>query len=320
MHDKRKINLTWDYTNKKILNGDQVGEIIGVNIISPTWFSIADSNGKIIDKGNISYVNKYKQMGYEIWPLINNNFDPDMTSELLSKSSVRESLINSILKIYKEYGFQGINIDFENIHLKDKDLLTQFIRELYPIFRENGMLVSIDVTPISISENWSLCYDRERLSEVVDYMILMTYDQHWASSPVSGSVAQYNWVEESLINVLEIVPKEKLILGVPFYTRLWTEKNIDSKIKVSSKALSMEDANKFLKDNDVIPVWDEKSRQYYGEVIKGDITYKIWLEDSKSLDMKVSLVHKYSLAGVASWRKGFETSDIWESINRNLNY
>jgi spore germination protein YaaH len=309
------INLTWDYTYRKIQNAEGIDEIPGINIISPTWFSIIDNNGNILDKGNIEYVKKYNELGYEIWPLINNNFDPDLTHELLSKSSIREKLIVDILNLYGEYGFQGINIDFENVHLKTKDFLTQFLRELYPVFKEAGMSVSMDVTGMSTSENWSLCFDRKRLSEAVDYMILMAYDQHWASSPIAGSVAEYPWVEKSILGVLEYIPNDKLILGVPFYTRLWIEKDG----KLSSQALSMETANKFILENNINLIWDNNSLQYYGEIEKDNIIYKIWLEDAKSLDKKASLIHKYELAGIASWRKGFETANVWDSLDRALN-
>lgn len=312
---KRKINLTWDYTNRKITNTDSIKQIAGLNVISPTWFSIIDEEGNMIDKGSMEYVSRYNEFGYEIWPLINNNFDPDLTHELLYKSSRREKLIQDILNSYRGYGVQGINIDFENVHMKTKDLLTQFVRELYPVFKEAGMSVSIDVTGISTSENWSLSYDRERLSKAVDYIMLMAYDQHWASSPISGSVAEYPWVEKSIVGVLKSIPNEKLVLGVPFYTRLWSERDG----KVSSQALSMEKANTFIKENNIELIWDEKSLQYYGETEKNDTVYKIWLEDSKSLEKKASLIHKYDLAGIASWRKGFETREVWDTINKVLN-
>lgn len=312
---KRKINLTWDYTNRKITNTDSIKQIAGLNVISPTWFSIIDEEGNMIDKGSMEYVSRYNEFGYEIWPLINNNFNPDLTHELLYKSSRREKLIQDILNSYRGYGVQGINIDFENVHMKTKDLLTQFVRELYPVFKEAGMSVSIDVTGISTSENWSLSYDRERLSKAVDYIMLMAYDQHWASSPISGSVAEYPWVEKSIVGVLKSIPNEKLVLGVPFYTRLWSERDG----KVSSQALSMEKANTFIKENNIELIWDEKSLQYYGETEKNDTVYKIWLEDSKSLEKKASLIHKYDLAGIASWRKGFETREVWDTINKVLN-
>lgn len=310
----KKINLTWDYTYGKVKNSDNIVKIPGVNTISPTWFSIVDEEGKIYDKGNIDYVNKYNKLGYEIWPLFDNSFDPDMTHEVLKSSSKRESIINELLNIYMEYGFHGINIDFENVHLKDKDLLTQFVRELYPLFKANNMTVSMDVTALSTSENWSLSFDRVRLQDTTDYLVLMAYDQHWASSPIAGSVAEYSWVERSLLRVFELIPREKLILAVPFYTRLWT---IDEG-KVSSQAISMEAANKFIEKNNIQLVWNDKAGQFFGELEKDNKLYKIWLEDSKSLEYKTSLINKYDLAGVASWRKGFESPDIWISLNKVL--
>lgn len=307
-----KINLTWDYTYGKVKNVDNIVPIPGVNTISPTWFSVVDEEGKIYDKGNIEYVNKYKKLGYNIWPLFDNNFDSDLTHEILKFSSKREKIINELLKIYIDYGFNGINIDFENVHLKDKDLLTQFVRELYPLFKDNNMTVSMDVTGLSTSENWSLSFDRSRLKDTTDYLVLMAYDQHWASSPIAGSVAEYSWVEGSLKRIFDLIPREKLILAVPFYTRLWTlEDN-----KISSQAISMEVANKFIENNNINLIWDHNAGQFFGEINKDNKLMKIWLEDAKSLEYKASLINKYDLAGIASWRKGFETPDIWMSLSR----
>lgn len=309
------INLTWDYTYGPVRNTENIKHIPGVNVISPTWFSIIDNEGKLYDKGNKEYVKKYNDLGYEVWALLDNDFNPDLTHEVLMKSSTREKLIKDIVEIYKDYGFQGINIDFENVHLKTKDLFTQFVRELYPIFKEEGMKVSLDITGLSTSENWSMFYDRERLAKTVDYMILMAYDQHWASSPIAGSVAQYSWVENSILGVLKYIPNEKLVLALPFYSRVWLEKDE----KMSSQALSMETANKFIAENNIDLVWDMESMQYYGELEKDDTFYRIWLENAKSLEKKTSLVHKYNLAGIASWRKGFETMDVWDSLDSALN-
>lgn len=306
-----KINLTWDYTYGKVKNADKIVPIPGVNTISPTWFSIIDDNGKIYDKGSIEYVAKYKKLGYDIWPMFDNNFDPDQTHEILKLSSKREEIINELLKIYMDYGFSGINIDFENVYLKDKDLLTQFVRELYPLFKANDMTVSMDVTGLSTSENWSLSFDRSRLTDTTDYLVLMAYDQHWASSPIAGSVAEYSWVETSLKKIFDLIPREKLILAVPFYTRVWTLEGD----KISSQAISMEVANKFIENNKMELIWDENAGQYFGEINKENKLMKIWLEDTKSLEYKASLIHKYDLAGIASWRKGFETPDIWTSLS-----
>lgn len=307
-----KINLTWDYTYGKVKNVDNIIPIPGVNTISPTWFSIIDEDGKIYDKGSREYVAKYREIGYDIWPLIDNSFDPDHTHEILKLSSKREKIINELLEIYIDYGFQGINIDFENVYLKDKDLLTQFVRELYPLFKANNMTVSMDVTGISTSENWSLSFDRARLKDTTDYLVLMAYDQHWASSPIAGSVAEYSWVERSLKRVFDLIPREKLILAVPFYTRLWTLEDE----KISSQAISMDVANKYIESNNINLTWDDNAGQYFGEINKDNKVMKIWLEDAKSLEYKASLIHKYDLAGIASWRKGFETPDIWMSLSR----
>lgn len=310
----KKINLTWDYTYGKVRNPNNIGVLPGVNVVSPTWFSVVDSHGKILDKGNWEYAQKYHEIGYEVWPLIDNDFNPDLTHDLLVKSSTREKLIEDILNLVVGYGFHGINIDFENVHLKTTDYLTQFVRELYPIFKENGLVVSMDVTGISTSENWSMSYDRKRLSEALDYMLLMAYDQHWASSPVAGSVAEYSWVENSILNVLKYVPNDKLILAVPFYTRLWIEKEG----KVTSQALSMDTAAKFIQNNNLDLAWIDGAFQYYGETEKDNAIYKIWVENLDSLEYKTSLIYKYDLAGIASWRRGFETENIWSGIARIL--
>lgn len=314
-----KINLTWDYIYSKESYKDENFYARGLNVISPTWFSIINKEGLISDKGNLAYVQKYHSKGYKVWGLVNNSFDPDITHEILNNSTTREKIINELLEIYEKYQLEGINLDFENIYLKDKDAYVQFVRELIPLFREKGMKVSIDVTNISVSENWSMSFDRKRLGEAADYIILMSYDQHWSTSPVAGSVAQYTWVEDGLKEVLNEISNEKLILGVPFYTRLWKTENIDGVSSTTSSTLTMENAEKFIKGKGIELVWDEPSGQYVAEYIDGNNTYKIWVEDSRSIQMKTSLVNKYELAGVASWRKGFEKNEIWEVINRNLN-
>lgn len=313
-NNQDKINLTWDYTYSKVRNTDNIIPIEGLTVISPTWFSILDID-RIEDKGNREYVRKYKEMGYEIWPLLDNSFSPELTHNILKSASSRSKIIDDILSLYLSYGFDGINIDFENVYYKDRDLLTQFVRELYPVFKEYNMTVTMDVTAISTSENWSLCYDRERLHKSLDYMILMAYDQHWAASPIAGSVAEYTWVEEGVKGLLNQVPNNKLILAVPFFTRLWT---IEAD-KVQSKALTMAGMNNFIQDNSIEVFWQEEIGQYYGSVKKEEKEYRFWVEDEKSLDYKISLVHKYNLPGIASWRKGFESEEIWNSISNSLN-
>ncbi len=309
------INLTWDYTYGPMKNIESVEDLPGVNVISPTWFDITDKNGAIYDKGNIDYSSLYRQSGYMVWPAVNNSFDPELTGELLRSSATREKVIQDLLTLYEYYEADGINIDFENIYYDDRDYLTQFVRELYPVFNSSGITVSMDVTPRSTSPNWSMVYDRERLHKSLDYIMLMAYDQHWAASPVAGSVAEYWWVENSVTRLLEQVPPEKLVIGMPFYSRVW---DVDDS-GVSSQALTMKTALEFIEKNGIETTWDEKSKQFFGEFEADDVTRKIWLEDENSLMYKVSLVHKYNLAGIATWRKGFEIPSVWESLNGYLN-
>lgn len=312
--NNEKITLLWD----PIYNQKLKQNINGLDVISPTWFSIIDKKGTIKSKVNKEYVDWAHDNGYQVWALLDNSFDLEITNSILNDSIIRENIIQDMLYYLKSYEIDGINIDFENVYLEDKDMLTQFIRELVPIFRENGLIVSIDVTVKSSSENWSLFYDRKALGEVVDYMAVMAYDQHWASSPKAGSVAQYSWVESKLKEIIEEVPSEKILLGVPFYTRLWKVENVNGEEKVTSIAIGMERAYQIIEEKNVEISWDEESGQYYGEYSDGKAKYKIWLEDDESINLKSSLVHKYNLAGVAAWRKGFETEDIWDVLNTNL--
>jgi spore germination protein YaaH len=194
------------------------------------------------------------------------------------------------------------------------------MKELYKQTKENGLILSVDVTVIAVNSNWSESYDRAALSKTVDYVALMAYDQHWGGSPISGSVAQLTWVEQSLKKVLKEVPKEKLLLGVPFYTRLWEEKYVSGSntTVVTSKAISMTEAERIIAENKAAKTWDVASGQYYASYKKGNITYKIWLEDEKSIKLKAELVNKYRLGGIASWKYGLEKQAVWEAIAKTI--
>lgn len=313
-----KINMVWEHVLKKNPDTKNLKKIEGLDVVSPTWFAVTDGEGKVANNGDIKYVNWAHSCGYKVWGLVTNSFNPDITHEFLENSDTREKIINQILIYAKLYELDGINIDFENIYLKDRDMLSQFMRELYPLCREQGLTLTMDVTMISGSANWSQSFDRKALSKTADYIALMGYDQHWATSPKAGSVAQYKWVEYGLQKVLEEVPAEKLILGMPFYTRIWQEQKVDGEKKVTSKAVSMENVQKILDEKKPDIIWDKDSGQYYAQYKENDIVFKIWIEDAKSINLKSSLVHKYNLAGAAAWRRGFETEDVWVVIEDNL--
>jgi spore germination protein YaaH len=316
-----KINLTWEAVYTRNPDPAQIPDMPGVHVVSPTWFHLEDGEGRLSNKADLAYVKWAHSRGLQVWALFSNNFDPDLTTAALSTYERRLNMIKQLLAFAQMYQLQGINIDFENVYTKDKDKLTQFVREMTPLMHEQGLTVSIDVTPISNSEMWSVFYDRKALAEAVDYMIVMAYDEHWAASPIAGSVSSLPWAERSVRRIIEeeAVPPAKLILGIPYYTRLWTETAEGGETKVSSKTFSMDAAQQWISERKLKPVFDPATGQNYAEYKEKDgVLHRIWLEDETSIKARVQLVHKYGLAGVATWRRGFESEHIWSVLNEAL--
>ncbi|UII54137.1 glycosyl hydrolase family 18 protein [Cytobacillus spongiae] len=308
------IQLTWEAVYSKNPDISQLPAMPGVNVVSPTWFELSGEDGSIKNLGSLDYVNWAKKRGYQVWALFSNAFDPELTHTTFKDYETRQKMIRQLLHYSQMYQLDGINIDIENVNIEDGPLITQFVREGTPYFHEAGLIVSMDINFISNSGNWSAFYEREKLAEIVDYLMVMAYDEHWGSSPVAGSVASLPWVEENLQKLLEVVPNEKLILGVPLYTRIWEEK---ANGEVSSKAWSMKKVKEWLKTNNVKSVYDETTGQNYAEhYSEGDqATYKIWLEDEVSLQKRAELANKYDLAGVASWSRFFADDTAWTALN-----
>ena len=302
----------------------------GTSIMSPSWFELTTTGLKASPKLSHDYVNSYKEKGYRVWPLITNQFDPDMTSKILANESMWERYKQGLINYATEYGYDGYNFDFENVHYKDKAQLTKFVDFLAKGLRDYNLHSSIDVTGYSNSENWSLVYDRKAYADAVDYVVLMAYDETWASSDTAGPVASYPWVRKHTEQMLSEVPASKLVLGIPFYMREWSvpvkgswEGKAKSKTLAMSKALDLEreyrDAMRWddrlkgnyltlTNKNGVYGIYDEK-KPYEGTLTK------IWFEDPQSLSYKVGLVKELQLAGVAAWRKGFEASDVWPVLS-----
>jgi len=314
-----KIILTWEGAWGKTVNPQNLGEMAGVQVVSPTWFSLAE-NGLVRNNADLRYVEWAHRTGRQVWGLFDNSFDKDLTHEFLNDSELRVKAIQQILTYVDLYQLDGINLDFENMHLKDKDAYVQFVRELAPLLHEKDRSISVNVTFISQSENWSMVYDRKALGQIVDYVTVMAYDENGTFSKNAGSVASIPWVEEGIIKILEEMPREKIILGVPFYTRLW-EESTDEKgaRKLTSKAITMTRAENWVKENNLTPQKDPATGQNYVEMRKDGVTYKMWLEDEVSLEQRSQLMKKYRLAGLAAWRRGYEKEEIWPVLNKMVN-
>lgn len=316
-----KINMTWEAVYQRKIDTAKIAPMQGVNVVSPTWFELADDKGTIKGKADPAYVKWAHQQGMQIWALFSNSFEPDRTTKALASVETRFSMIQQLIGFAQVYGLQGINLDFENVHTSDKANFVQFVRELTPLLHEQGLVVSVDVTPKSNSEMWSLFLDRAALGNVVDYMMVMAYDEHWAASPKSGSVASLPWTESSLVRIMQedAVPASKIILSMPLYTRIWTEKKgEDGKIDVSSKAVGMKKVNEIITTKKLKPAFDAKAGQNYVEYTEDGNLMRIWIEDEVSIKARVALARKYDLAGVATWQRAFQTEAIWKSIDDSL--
>lgn len=315
--DSGKINMVWDQvTNiKSSSNISRLETKKGLDVMSPTWFSIADETGLIKNIADKQYVNWAHNQGYQVWALLDNQFNGSLTHKVLSNTDTREYIIKQLLVLAELYDLDGINIDFESIKVEDGDYYLQFIRELTPFLKEQGLIVSVDVY---VPAEWTQHYQRDEVAKIVDYIAIMAYDEHWSTSKESGSVASIGWVEKGMKNSLEQIPKEKLIMGMPYFTRLWTETTSENGVEVKSQAYGMEKGRQILEENNAEIVWDEETKQYYGEYKKNNLTYKMWLEDERSIQEKLEIVKKYDLAGVAGWKLKLENDKIWDVIYKNL--
>ena len=314
------VSVVWDYFSIYGKAPQRTGTIEGVNVVSPTFFALKDGGkGEItanVGTQGINYINWAHSNTYKVWALVSNDSNKALTSTILNDYNLRNNLINNILSVAENYNLDGINIDFENIKMADKDVFSRFIIELAPRLRDLGKVLSVDVTAPDGSEDWSLCYDRNVLGDVADYIMFMAYDQHGKSSTEAGTVAGYDWVENSLKKFIdrEEVDSSKIVLGIPFYTRVWTEENG----KLDSFTVEMKETDNYIPEG-VEKEWKDDVKQNYVEYQKNGKTYKIWIEDEESIKCKLELIQKYNLAGAAYWEKDRESDSIWKLISEELN-
>ena len=318
-----KINLTWDYFSQYAQAPDRSGQTIeGVNVVSPSFFYI-DEDGDLkenVGQEGENYIDWAHNNGYKVWPMLSNaeaaTESLDITSNIMNSYEKRKELIEDIVNVCVKYKLDGINVDFENMKQEDKDMYSRFIIELTPRLKEMGLVTSVDVTAPDGGETWSMCFDRHVIGDVADYIVFMAYDQYGVSSTKAGTTAGYNWVELSLNKFLqtEEIEPEKIILAIPLYTRVWTT---DSNGKVTSKTVDMKDIEEVIPEG-TNKTWDDELKQNYVEYTDGGNKKQIWIEDIDSLKAKVSLITQNKLAGVASWRKGMETEDVWNMLKEEL--
>ena len=312
------ISLAWDYYSEYVSAPTRTGKITGINVVSPSFFYMTKySTTNVYENvGNegIAYVNWAHGNGYQVWPMFTNS-NMSETSKMLSDYKSRQTVINQIINYIKQYNLDGINIDFEGMYETDKDNFSRLLIEIRPRLNEIGAVLSVDVTAPDGAPEWSLCYDRYTIGKVADYVMFMAYDQYGVSATKAGTTAGHNWVEANVKKFLgqEEVKAEKIILGIPFYTRVWKESNGN----VTSNVVNIGNVNNVIPSN-AIKTWDEDLQQYYVEYKKGGATYKIWVEDEKSIEAKLDLVSKYNLGGAAYWEYDRATNSIWNLIESKI--
>ena len=332
-----KINMAWHNVENDVANSYMLETIAGtkgLTTIAPTWFSIADTKGNLTSIASSEYVNYAHQSNLDVWAVLRDFHGGissyDETYEVLSYTSRRENLINQTIAAALQSGVDGINLDFELISLECGEHYIQFVRELSVKCRQNGLVFSIDnYVPQPYNEHYNLAEQ----GVMADYVFLMAYDEHVDGSYEAGSVASYGYVEDGIQNALKLVPAEKLVVGIPFYTRLWFEtpkteaelaeqqgtEAAEYPNKVSSTAMGMDAAEETLQTVGVQAEWDENAKQNYAQWEADGGVYKIWLEDMTSLEEKLKLIKSNQLAGVAEWKLGWENSSVWDLILQYVN-
>jgi spore germination protein YaaH len=315
---EKSIRLLWQHRDTPETDLSLQEKVPGITVVSPVWYTMTNEYGKLEDRSVPGYVERAHQKGYKVWPLVNNGFDVERTHRMLQDHHAQRFLIDQLLEQASLHHFDGINVDFENIYDDDRDALTSFVAYLRRLTREKGLILSIDVTVPGNSPNWSRCFDRKALAKETDYIILMTYDQYSRHSNTPGPTASFNWDEDRVRATLkEGVPAAKLVFGVPLYMRLWSRNLQDGSFHV--RTLDMKEAEKLNREKASLPSWrrqwlpDEKMMRCSFE--ENGISYVFWQEDALSLFHKTRLIKKYHLAGMAAWRYGFETPDVWKLIH-----
>lgn len=314
-----KINIVWDQINSPSSNSKTIGMEVptGLEVICPTWFSfdMESLNGDLISYADADYVDWAHGNGLEVWALISDNFKSDVSRHVLSDEGKRAHVIKQLLDYADSLNLDGINIDFEMIAEEFAPDYLKFLQELSPQMKEKGLILSVDMY---VPRQYNLYYNRTEVGKVVDYLIIMGYDEHYAGSETTGPIASKGYVKQGIEDTLAEVPNEKIILGIPFYTRVWRIEGID----FTSKAYGMVSSYNLFEENGAEFIWDDDKGCYYAEYTgeEDGVEFKniVWLEDERSLEEKLKLVEEYNLAGTSGWRLGLEDPNVWGLIDKYL--
>lgn len=314
------VNLVWHQVTNMDANNNLLqllSKTKDVNVVSPTWFSLVDNDGNITSLADKKYVDRAHENGILVWALVD-DFSTEVDKlKLLSSTKSRNHLIKELMSKVSDYNLDGINIDFEKVPQDGGEHFIQFIRELSVSCRNEGVVLSIDNY---VPASYNAFYDWNEQGVVADYVIVMAYDEHYAGSEVSGSVSSIGYVQNAVAEILKNVPKERVIIGLPFYTRLWKEETGDNgTLTISSQAYGMQTGQDMLSQNGGTPAWDDATGQYYGEYTLDGALYKIWLEEEESIEKKLKVVTDAEVAGIAGWKLGLEKPEIWDVIAKYVN-
>lgn len=314
------INMGWDNVSNETANtyvADTIGRSKGLTTISPTWYNIADSQGNLASISSSDYVVTAHNAGVDVWPTLRDfqggTDSMESVYEVLSYTSKRGNLISQVIADALDKDVDGINLDFELIDVNCGVHYIQFVRELSVACRQNQLVLSVDnYVPQPYNEHYNI----EEQGKVADYVVMMGYDEHTNASETTGSVASLPYVSDGLQTILEQVPSEKVISGVPFFTRIWT---VAQNGAFTSEALGMEDAISHVGAAGATASYDEETGQNYAEWVNLDgSTSRVWLEDYTSQEARLKMMQENNLAGMAAWRLGFESSEIWDLITQYI--
>ena len=311
-----KVSLGWHAVGSVAGNDtleNMVAEAHGMNVIAPTWFSLTDNDGSFRSYASADYVERAHSYGLQVWGVwdnfnYKNETGQDVSSyQILSSTEVRQRLTEQIVETAQGLGLDGINIDFESLTEECGEHYIQFLKELSVLCRKSKLILSVDNY---VPFNFNNYYRLDVQGQILDYVIIMGYDEHWHGSGNPGSVASIEYVSGGLDKTLAQVPAEKVVNALPFYTILWKTEGA----QVTDQYITLNNVDDFLKRMNVTAEWDETTCQNYAQWQADGVTYQIWVEDIESIRVKLNVMSSKGIGGAAVWRLGYGTAEVWELV------